>query len=259
MKLDFRLFLSKLALLLLLSLYQSTYNLPSSTSLRKNKKSNNKFVWFNDRISIIKLINTTIAISTILNKPETSFGLGLDRISSYPNEEFFGNYRTHFSGYYTPQNAFRYAVRSSLAMDFQSNLKVEFQISKRENFAGAHLNYENSKGDVFDKFSILEQTCDDNQIYEIKNDVYNTGTGEKKKLKKSTLHFIQLLSQFFEMHQSYRTNKLSFTKGSAIMPRIEANLKKNNKMKFNSSTQNSDEYDDHGIELNEYDDSEYEN
>lgn len=213
-------------MLLLLSLYQKTHNLPSNTALRKNARSKKEFVFFNDRIGIIKLINTTIALSTILSKNKTSFCLGLERISSYPEEEYFGNYRTHFNGFYTVQNAFRFAVRSSLALDFQSDLNIEFPISKRENFAGAHLNYKNSKGENFDKFSIFDEIQSDDQIYEIANDIYKTGTGEKTKLGSSTYNFIQTLSQFFESKKSYRSKKLSDTKGSSILPRIKATQKK---------------------------------
>lgn len=195
MKIEFRLFLSKMALLLLLSFYRDTQKLPTNTALRKNARLKKEFVFFNDRIGIIKRISTTIALSTILRKNKTSFCLGLERISSYPEEEYFGNYRTHYNGFYTAINSFRYTVRSSLALDFQNDLNIEFPISKSENFAGAHLNYENSKGEYFDKLSIFDQIQSDHQIYEIVNDVYKTGTGEKTKLGRLTYNFIHRIVQ----------------------------------------------------------------
>ena len=86
-------------------------------------------------------------------------------------------------------------MRSSLALDFQNDLNIEFPISKRENFAGAHLNYENSKGEYFDKLSIFDQIQSDHQIYEIVNDVYKTGTGEKIKLGRLTYNFLHKIVQ----------------------------------------------------------------
>lgn len=38
-------------------------------------------------------------------------------------------------------NAFRFAVRSSLAQDFQNCLGVSFQNPKKENVSGAHLSF----------------------------------------------------------------------------------------------------------------------
>ena len=220
-RIDDRLNISKLTLFLLFLLYNEINNLPSNTSLRKNAKTT-EYVWFSDRISLIKLINTTVAISSTLNKKETCFCLGLNRLSSTPEEQFFGNYRSHINGNYTPKNSFRYAVRSSLALDYQSDLSISFPISKRENYVGSHLNFKNSKGESFDKFAIPCPFNNQNQIKEMATDLFLTGTGQKSKLAEKTEKFIHTLSHFFEKYQSYRNKKLSTTKGSGILPRIVA-------------------------------------
>ena len=89
----------------------------------------------------MKLINTIVGIGIILDDPFASFELGLERISSRPEEQFFGRYRTHFFGNYSPKSAFRYAVRTSMALDFEKDLCISFSIPKRENYAGAHLDF----------------------------------------------------------------------------------------------------------------------
>lgn len=50
--------ISKLVLFLLILLYNDTNNLPNDTSLKKSKKK--KYVWFNEPIGIISLININL-------------------------------------------------------------------------------------------------------------------------------------------------------------------------------------------------------
>ena len=88
--------LSKIALIILLMLYKKSSKLPESTGFRKNINSSNKFVWFTEKNNLMKLINTIIAITTVLDDPLTSYNLGLERLSSHPEEQFFGRYRSHF-------------------------------------------------------------------------------------------------------------------------------------------------------------------
>lgn len=250
-----RLSISKLILFLLFLLYNNLKALPENTSLRKNSKSA-EFVWFSDRIGLIKLINTAVAIASTLNEKETSFCLGFERLSSYPDEQFFGNYRTHFNGNYTTKNAFKYAVKSTLSLDIQSDLSVTFPISKRENFAGSHLNFKDSKGENYDKYTIPSEFSDQNQIKEIAIDIHLTGTGEKSKLNEKTEKFIENLVQFFDKYQSYRNKTLSTSKGSGIVPRIVAiNAKENTNSdqskKLKSSSHDCEEAADEYEEIDE--------
>ena len=69
-ELQFRIDLSKLVLYLLWFFYQNIFNVPKNTCLKKNKKSKKKYVWFSDKISLIKLINTIICLLIILDDPE---------------------------------------------------------------------------------------------------------------------------------------------------------------------------------------------
>ena len=155
------------------------------------------FFFFNDKIGIIKLLNTTILISIALSNPIYSFYLGLNRLSSYPDKEYFGYYRNHYNGNYTIKNAFRYAVRSSLSQNYQYDLKVLFPIQKRVNFTGEHLDFKNSKGEKSDIFTFSNEFNDD-EIKKLALDIYNTGTRIKLKFDNITDIFIQDLSQFFE-------------------------------------------------------------
>lgn len=40
--------------------------------------------------------------------------------------------------------AFGFAVRSTMTLDFQNDLETSFDVPKRENICGAHLDYSNS-------------------------------------------------------------------------------------------------------------------
>ena len=91
-----RLNLSKLSLFLLLLLYDGSYKLPSDTLLKKNKDSEKNCVWFDERIGIIQLINTMISVCICFNNDKTSYYLGMERLSSHCEEQFFGQYRDHF-------------------------------------------------------------------------------------------------------------------------------------------------------------------
>lgn len=123
-------------------------------------------------------------------------------------------------GNYTPKNAFRYAVRTTIALDFENDLGISFSIPQRENYAGAHLNNNNNEKDVSspnDDFNIHEN------IYEIAHDLFYTGIGEKKELNDLSQKILLFFSDFFEDMQSFKYNSISMTKGSAIYPRIYAN------------------------------------
>lgn len=69
--------LTKLLFYLLVLMYKNIENLPESTSLRKNANSSNQYVWFQDRINMVKLINTVIRVAQVLRNPEIYKGLVL--------------------------------------------------------------------------------------------------------------------------------------------------------------------------------------
>lgn len=103
MKIDLRIMLSDFVLFQLLQLYKASNKLRSETSFRKNSRSQKKYVWFNDQIAVVKLINTMICVCKILRDISTPkkgnlYYFCLDRLSSHPVEQFFGQYRNHFFG-----------------------------------------------------------------------------------------------------------------------------------------------------------------
>lgn len=104
MKIEFRIILADFVLYELLELLNASNNLPSETGFRKNSRSQNKFIWFNDKIAVIKLVNTMIGVCTCLRKSATGcenlYYFGLERLSSHPVEQFFGQYRNHYLGRY---------------------------------------------------------------------------------------------------------------------------------------------------------------
>lgn len=220
LEVEFRIDLSKLALYLLLQFYQSCDELPTETALKKNYKSQNKYVWFEDRIGLIKLINTQVAFTTILSDPKLRFHLGTERETSHPDESFFGQYRMHFIGNNQLKNAFRFAVRSSLAQDFQNDLDVQFQIPKKENVSGAHLSFRNKENEQFDIHSIPYEKCISDNIRQISCDLFEVGTGKKEKFDELTIIFLDSISVFFEKYQSKIEHEYSKVKGSDIVPRL---------------------------------------
>ena len=113
--------------------------------MKKGKNTKDKFVWFDERIGIIQLINTMLSVYICLNDPKTSFCLGMERLSSHCEDQFFGQYRDHFCGFDEIQTAINYAVRVALALDYEHDLNLSFQIPKGENYGGAHLNFKTSK------------------------------------------------------------------------------------------------------------------
>ena len=128
------------------------------------------------------MINTQIAITTILTDPKLRFHLGFERETSHPDESFFGQYRTHFFGDNQLMNAFRFAVRSSLAQDFQNCLGVSFQNPKKENISGAHLSFKNKDNEEYDIYSIPYEKVISKNIREIAIDLFDVGIGKKKHL-----------------------------------------------------------------------------
>lgn len=216
--------LTKLLFYLLVLLYRNIKSLPESTGLRKNANSSNQYVWFQDRINLMKLINTVIGVAQVLRNPETSFYIGMERLSSHPEEQFFGNYRNHFNGHYIPKNALRYAVRSSLALDYANDLSIYFRIDKRENYAGAHLNFKNKDKSESDVFTILNHFQIHNNIIEIAFELFHIGTGEITDFSPLTSDFLQSLALFFEKYKSFRNSTFSTSKGVGIIPRIVANV-----------------------------------
>ena len=129
-------------------------------------------MWFSEKISFIKLINTIICLLIILDDPELNFHFASERSTSHPDETFFWQYRTHFIGNYTLLTAFRFAVRSTLSLEYQNDLGVCFQIPKRDNFSGAHLNFENPQNKTrFDLYTIQNEDLFSNNVFEIANDL----------------------------------------------------------------------------------------
>ena len=208
--------ISKLVLYLLILIYNGINKLPSNTSIQKSSK---KYVWFGTYDTIISLINTMLAICIGFKSFKTYFCLGMERYSSHPDEQFFGRYRDKFIGFNTLQNAFRYAVRASLALDFENDLNVNFTIPKRENFGGVHLNFKGSNGKIFDIYPIFQNDF----VLDIRDfafDLYKTGTGKRQKLKEVSIFTINQLYSFFNKFQSSKNHIISETKGISIVPRI---------------------------------------
>ena len=174
----------------------------------------------------------------ILNDPELNFHFGSERSTSHPDENYFGQYRTHFFGNYRLLTAFRFAVRSSLALDFQNDLGVSFQIPKRSNVSGAHLNFVNNENKRFDIYSIPDEKIFSENIQKVATDLFNVGTGEKQIFDDETINFLESLFSFFKKFSSCRKESYSLVKGSDIFPRIVFNQLNTNKEK---NTDNSNE------------------
>lgn len=92
MHIGLRTMLSDFVLFELLSLYKAFLKLSSETVFRKYSGSDKKYVWFNDQITIIKLINTMICICKILLDTSNSrdgdlYYFGLEHLSSHPFEQ----------------------------------------------------------------------------------------------------------------------------------------------------------------------------
>lgn len=208
--------LSKLVLYLLILIYCGSFSLPSETSIRK---SDLKYVWFGTTDTMISLINTMVVICRGLKTPKLYFCLGIERYSSHPDEQFFGRYRDKFIGFNIIQNAFRYAVRASLALDFEHDLNVCFTIPKRSNFGGVHLNFIGSNGQMFDVNAIFRDDFQLN-IQEFASDVFNVGTGKKRELQINSKIIIDQLYNFFSIFQSLHNGNISKTKGISIVPRL---------------------------------------
>lgn len=209
--------ISKLVLFLLILLYNDSNNLPNDTSLKKSKKK--KYVWFNEQIGIISLINTMISICINFETSQTYYCLGLERESSHPDEQFFGRYRDKIIGYNVLKNAFSYAFRASLALDFEHDLHVRFTIPKRDNFGGTHLNFSDVNNKIYDTNSIFK----DDLQFKAENfaiDLYKTCTGKKEHFDKDSLMILKQLFNFFHEFRSSNNKTISKTKGIAIVPRI---------------------------------------
>lgn len=93
MHIGLRTMLSNFVLFELLSLYKASLKLSSETVFRKYSGSDKKYVWFNDQIAIIKLINTMICICKILLDTSNArdgdlYYFGLEHLSSHPFEQF---------------------------------------------------------------------------------------------------------------------------------------------------------------------------
>lgn len=134
---------------------KASFSLPSKTGFSKNSRSQKKYICFNDRIAVNKLINTMICICKILRdvstaKNEDLYYFGLEMLSSHPVEKLFGQYRNHFDGKYECKTAFRFAVRAAISIEFQSNAEVSFSINERDNYGGMYLHYKNTKDEEFD-------------------------------------------------------------------------------------------------------------
>ena len=86
---------------------------------------------------------------------------------------------------------------------------VCFQIPKRENFSGAHLNFENPQNKTrFDLYTIQNEDLFSNNIFEIANDLYKVGTGSRKKFRKLTADFLNSLFNFFDKYTSTKQKNL---------------------------------------------------
>lgn len=80
-------------LITLLQLIHSSEKVFDGTEFRVQNRSKCKYVWFNDRIGIIKLINTLMSLNVCITDKDLSSFLGLERLSSHLIEKNFRNYR----------------------------------------------------------------------------------------------------------------------------------------------------------------------
>lgn len=110
-----------------------------------------------------------------------------------------------------------------MARDFENDLKISFDINKKENIGGAHLNYKDSHDNELDTHSI--ENIKSFKIKEIAFDLFSTGIGDKPEHDPSTELFLNSLQQYFQNYPSSKSKNYSIIKGSDIVPRIKASKK----------------------------------
>ena len=143
----------------------------------------------------------------------------IERLTSRPCKQYFGQYRNHYCGNETAKTAFSFVVRSALSLDFQFNLSVFFTISKRDNFGGCHLNFQFKKSNIFYKQNI-KSTFSENDIRSIAKNVFLNGTKRSTPLDEKTQRYI-----FIQMFPSLSHNRFSRAKSSGNFPKIIATKK----------------------------------
>lgn len=218
---DLRITLSDLCLYIFLLLIQNSNKFPSETKYRKNKRSKARYVWFNDKISIIKFFNTIISVCYCLRHPEIQKYLGIERLSSRACEQYFGQFRNHYRGNETAITAFSYAVRSALSFQLQFDLGVFIKISKRENFGGCHLNFvSNVSNYLYNQNIGTNFTLND--IRKIAINIFTTATKSSSQWSCETQVFIEELYTLIQKFPSTPKQKFSLSKGGKILPQIIA-------------------------------------
>ena len=223
---ELRLKLADFCLIILLSLLKSCDKLPEETGFRVQSRSNNKYSWFNDKSGIIKLSNTLISLCICLRNEVFCNHFGLERLSSHPVENFFGQFRNHYCGQYKTNFAFSFAVRAAISLEFESKLSVIFTIPKRENFAGAHLQFKDSKNEIYDKYN-LNNAYSNKELFDIAQNLFQVATDHQIKFEQKTKDFIQELNLFFINHPSTVYKHFSLVKGIAIYNRLTSSNEDN--------------------------------
>lgn len=139
--------------------------------------------------------------------------LGLEHLSPHRAEQFFGQFRTHFTGNYDARYAFHFAICAAISLEFQSHFGIFFfTVLKRENYGGAHFNFINSIGNKYDNYSI--HNLESFSIRAIAINFFFSVVSRMTLLTGSTKNFLSELNYFFANYQSYLDKKTSQTKGS---------------------------------------------
>lgn len=130
---------------MLITLYDQ---IPKPSDITSRKTTICIAVTFADRIALIKLHNTMLAVGYIILK----YGDDLDlaRITSQIVENFFNNYRENTSHYYTLGTAQLFAARTRLSMEYKTELKIPLSFSSKDNLSGTKINISNNTNLITD-------------------------------------------------------------------------------------------------------------
>ncbi|KAK8845208.1 hypothetical protein M9Y10_021392 [Tritrichomonas musculus] len=168
-----------------------------------------------------------------------TYYLGLERLSSHCVEQYFGQYRNHYLGKYQIKNAFRFAVKAAISIEFQSNVGVDFTIYCRDNYGGTHLHYQlNGKEEDDKSITIYSQ----NEIKEMALDVIQNATKQDMHYASNTKNFILEIQKFLSLYPSPKEKNVSASKGANILPNITSTKRKRGrKNKQKSRTKNNEQ------------------
>lgn len=165
---------------------------PSDITLRKTTRC--IAVTFADRIALIKLHNTMLAVRYIILK----YGDDLDlaRITSQIVENFFGNYRENTSHYYTLETAQLFAARTRLSMEYKTELKIPLSFSSKDNLSGTKINISNDINLITDSNKL-----DSAFIAEVLFDISVISSNNWKNDEAKKVNFKTIFDWFIDIYQ----------------------------------------------------------